>query len=202
LNGIFPFVLEAYKSWHAQDFKLSSDSFDIISSQPLIDNKYVVEKESGLSLKATDDMESLIKHMYTLNAGHLFEEVTPEPTTPFQHGDPNTWKYSPRDGDVMNDWAGLNFPVEVWFDLFDLIPANIIAIMVQGIRTQPVGWAAIEYEPEEHQGYLPLIGDIYFIPNPTRGGKITRESSDSLAVPKSTLLGEIWRNRSYQILEH
>ena len=133
LNGIFPFVLEAYKSWHTQDFKLSSDSFDIISSQPLIDNKYILEENSGLSLKATDDMQSLIKHMYTLNVGHFFEEVTPEPTAPFQHSDPDTWKYSPRDGDVMNDWAGLNFPVEVWFGLFDLIPANIIAIMVQGI---------------------------------------------------------------------
>jgi exonuclease III len=203
-NGIFPFVLEAYKSWHAQDFKVQIEAFDSVASQPLIDNKYILDEQSNNPMKATAEMSDVLKHLDSLRIGHFFDEVSPEPTIPFDSQNPDTWKYYPKDPPAMNQWFGLNFPQQVWQDLFGLLPGNVILTMVKGPAAKFVGWAAIQYEPEGHDEHQPLIGDIYYIPTPAKGEVLNIlyfEDREGILTYISNSRDSDWGDWQTQILE-
>jgi exonuclease III len=201
-NGIFLFVLEAYKSWHAQGFKIQIENFETVSSQPLIDNKYIMEEQLNIPLKATDDMTAVLKHLDSLRVGHFFEEASPEPSIPFNSQDPDTWRYHPKDPPAMNQWSRLNFPHEVWEDLFELLPGGVMLTMVKGSAAKFTGWAAIQYEPEGHDEYQPLIGDIYYIPIPDKGelSIMYFEDREGILTYVSTSKNSNWGDWQTQIL--
>ena len=131
-NKLFPYLVEAYKSWHHLDFKIKMNVFEQIACQPLLDNKYITDPMHHKSLKASDDAAELASHLVTLNIGLFFEEVEPSPAMPYACADPNSWRYMTRTPERMNNVLGLRGDEELWEELFDLIPEDVLETITTG----------------------------------------------------------------------
>ena len=161
-NGIFPFTLAAYKSWHSLNFRLNLDRFDIAMCQPLIDNKYITDQTTTLPLRGTSEMNNLISHLETVQIGQFFQEAEPEQGLQYDAGNPDSWRMTPRSPEEMNESTGLQFDEQIWADLFDLISARILITITAGPSPPTEGWTATELvSPNEDDASS--IGDIYYI---------------------------------------
>ena len=84
----------------------------------------------------------------------------------FQLCDPDSWLYIPREADELNELTDSQLPEDVWNNLFERIPTEVLVTITKG-HTELCGWAATEMvsplDPEESS-----IGDIYYIIPPTR----------------------------------
>ena len=181
-NKLFPFMVEAYKSWHAMEFEMPTHTFENAASQPLLDNKYILDENSNLPLRSTDDSRAITSHLSSLQIGMFFREAE-DYEGDYSPQNPNTWRFLPRDPDEMNAFTGLEGDEQVWAQLFALIPVHILETMTTGSVWTPSGWAATELESEDPNETSP-IGDIYYIITPLKNRKLSllyfREEDDTL----------------------
>ena len=161
-NGIFPFTLSAYKSWHVLNFRLNIDQFDTAMCQPLIDNKYITDPITNQPLRGTPEMKNLISHLETIRIGQFFQESEPEEEIQYDPRNPDSWRLTPKSPEAMNEYTGLQFDERIWAELFDLIPARILKTITAGPSPPLEGWAATELvSPNDNDATS--VGDIYYI---------------------------------------
>jgi hypothetical protein len=162
-NKLFPYVVEAYKSWHNLDLKVKLECFEKLACQPLLDNKYITDPTHHMPLKASDDAAELASHLVTLNVGLFFEEVEPCPNIAYEGANPNSWRYMPRSPERMNEILELDGDEDSWHELFALIPISALKVMTYGPSMSIGGWGAIQILSGDPNEALPDFGDIYYI---------------------------------------
>ena len=161
-NGIFPFTLAAYKSWHALNFRLNVDQFDTAMCQPLIDNKYITDQTTNQPLRGTTEIKNLVSHLKSIQIGQFFQESEQEQDIPYDSQNPDSWRLTPKSPEEMNEYTGLQFEEQIWAELFDLIPARILMTITAGPPPPREGWAATELI-SLNEDDTTSIGDIYYI---------------------------------------